>query len=280
MIGPKQGQEVHGAGTAIQAAGDVHIQNNGLQLAEVRELTEIFLERQLPALRAEAVNAMRSNTEEFISEIVKRLAHTQSVTQKAFAQPDAQVCFNEALKGSAEKGNQIDLGMLADMVIGRLESDHDPLIKLIYEDAIKILPRLTGPQVEYLAYLTWMKHIRHSALNDVFELEIAASKVMKITRAGVEISKVNKEYMASVGVITINLVTDADTIFTSFRANYPFLPEAKEELKSKSPVLSMLMEDWTKSESSLYHLNGTGKMIGLICLKKIYGSLDLSIWIN
>lgn len=282
MIGPKQDQEVHGSGTAIQAAGNVQIEQNyhGLQVAEVRELTEIFLDRQLPALRAEAVAAMRENTEAFISEIVARLAQSEKVTQESFAKPDAQVCFNEALKGSAEKGGQIDLGMLADMVIGRLESDNDPLIKLIYEDSIKILPRLTGPQIEYLAYLTWMRHIKHGAVDHVDWLESIAQKVLSITRLGADISKTNKEYMASVGVITINLVTDADNSFTSLRTNYSFLPEDKEQLAEQAPALYKLLDCWAKSESSLYHLNGTGKLIGLIALQKVLGKLNLAIWIN
>ena len=282
MIGPKQEQSLAGDGTAIQALGDVRIEKHyhGLQVSEVKELTALFLEKQLPALRAEAVQAMRENTQEFLEHVVARLAATRAVTQEAFARPDAQVCFNEALKASAEKGDQIDLEMLAEMVIGRLESDENQLLKLIYEDAVKILPRLTGPHIAFLAYLVWMTRVRHTAFKIVAEIEARASRVLSLCSDGISISDVNKEYLVSLGVITINHVSDADNIFGTMKSNYPFLADSREALAVEAPALGTLIDGWGKNSMPLCHLNGSGKLIGLLALQKIYGKLDLTIWIN
>lgn len=282
MIGPKQEQSLTGDGTAIQATGDVRIEKHyhGLQMSEVQELTALFLERQLPALRAEAVKAMHENTQEFLDHVVVRLAATRAVTQEAFAKPDAQICFNEALKASAEKGDQIDLEMLAEMVIGRLESDDNQLLKLIYEDTVKILPRLTGSHIEFLAYLVWMTRVRHTAFKIVSEIEALASRVLSLFSDGISISDVNKEYLVSLGVITINHVSDADNILGTLKRSYPFLADSKEALTVEAPALGALIDGWGKNNIPMCHLNSSGKLIGLLALQKIYGKLDLTIWIN
>lgn len=284
MIGPRQEQELAGDGMAVQAARDVNVKfeqhYHGLQVADVEPLVQLFLEKHLPALREEATAVMRENAAEFLREFSSRLAATEKITQEAFAKPDSQVCFQEALKGSAEKGDQIDLALLADMVIGRLESDENPLLKLLYEDSVRVLPRLTGPHVAFLLYLVWMRNVRHVNFQSTAQLEQRAAIVGHVAKDGLAISDVNKEYLVSVGVLTVNHVTDADTMMGVMTANYPFLPKSREQLQVEAPALFALVEAWGKYSHPLCHLTGTGKLIGLLALQRIYGPLDMSIWIN
>ncbi|MEA1605754.1 LPO_1073/Vpar_1526 family protein [Pseudomonas spirodelae] len=285
MIGGEQNQDLNGDGMAVQAARDANVKvekhYHGLQIAEVETLVQLFLERQLPALREEALLIMRQNADEFLRQFSAQLAKTDKVTHDAFAKPDSQICFQDALKASAEKGDQIDLSLLAEMVIGRLESDENPLLKLIYEDALRIQPRLTGPQIAFLIYHIWMRRIRHNQLVDTGQLESIAIKLFSIVKDGLAISEVNREYLASVGVITINHVSDADTIFGTFIESYPFLPKSREALQAEAPVLFSLIEAWGKHKHPLCHLNGSGKLIGLMGFQKVHSmKLDVTIWIN
>ncbi|MCY1522715.1 hypothetical protein D9M68_575800 [compost metagenome] len=282
MIGPRQDLVLNGEGDAYQAARDVVVENHyhGLQLAEVETLVQLFVERQLPALREEALTVMKAQAQEFLREFAARLAQPNRVTQEAFAKPDSQVCFQEALKGSAEKGDQIDLALLAEMVIGRLESDNDPLIKLIYEDGVKVLPKLTGTHVAFLAYLMWMRSVRHTSLQNIVQLESNALRVLHLVGEAMGISTANKEYLVSLGVITINHVSDADHSFQNLKRAYEFLPATKEQLASEAPSLHALIDSWGKYDLPLCHLNGTGKLIGLLALQTVYGKVDLKIWLN
>ncbi|MCY1302118.1 hypothetical protein D9M70_517610 [compost metagenome] len=184
------------------------------------------------------------------------------------------------MKGSAEKGDQIDLALLAEMVIGRLESDNDPLIKLIYEDGVKVLPKLTGTHVAFLAYLMWMRSVRHTSLQNIVQLESNALRVLHLVGEAMGISTANKEYLVSLGVITINHVSDADHSFQNLKRAYEFLPATKEQLASEAPSLHALIDSWGKYDLPLCHLNGTGKLIGLLALQTVYGKVDLKIWLN
>ncbi|MBB4819256.1 hypothetical protein HNP29_002646 [Pseudomonas alcaligenes] len=281
-MGPKQDQKVDGGGTAIQATGDVHVEHHyhGLPLSEVRELTELFLQRQLPALRAEAMKVMEENTQKFVELVAARLAVNEKVTQEAFSKPDAQVSFNEALKGSAEKGDQIDLDMLADMVIGRLEADAEPMLKLVYEDAIRVLPRLTGAQVAFLGYVAWMRYVTHVGITEIGALENFTTQAFAVVEDGLRLSVGSREYLVSLGLITINHVADADNSLPLLRDKYPFLPQTKDEIAQRMPAMLRFIDPWSELSTSMCFLSATGKLIGLLILQKAYGKFDLSKFIN
>ena len=155
----RQEQNSADGSIAVQANGSVTITKYGLDMAEVKELTEIFLDKHLPALRAEAEATARKHTKDFIDEFVKKLAEPNTVTPEAFAKPDSQACFSSALLSSAEKGDQIDLKLLASMVVARLGSDSDPLLKLVYEESISVIPRLTKQHIAFLTFVFFTKHI-------------------------------------------------------------------------------------------------------------------------
>lgn len=286
MIGRKdQDQALSGEGTAIQAGRDATttvINNNyGLQSSEVRELVELFMQSKLPALQEEAARVARANAEEFIGHFVEKLRDAgESVTHQAFTKPDAQVCFNEALRGSAEKGHEIDLDLLSKIVIGRLQADGEPLLKLVHEEAVKALPRLSKKHVLFLAYLTWMRHIRHRSITEAGELEIAAQKMLNLCGDALSISEANREYLVGVGVMNINLVADANNAPGKFKENYPFLPHLFDEWKGPCPSLHHLLDVWDKEKVMVCYLNASGKLIGLLALEVLWGKLDLKIWLN
>lgn len=185
MIG-KQEQSAGAGAVAIQAAGDVNIR--GLQLAEVKELVEIFLERHLPALRAEAAAVAKANAGTFINEFVERLGRPNKATYEAFAKPDSQACLNVALNGSAEKGDQIDTSLLAETVLKRLETDDDPLMKLVCEESVRALTKIGRQHIAFLAFVQYSKHVRHTAFANLVQLEATAAAVLKVVEPGLRLS--------------------------------------------------------------------------------------------
>ncbi|BBT16245.1 hypothetical protein WP8S17C03_22940 [Metapseudomonas otitidis] len=282
MLGPKQDQQVQGDGTAIQATGDVHVEKHyhGLQVTEVRELTQLFLERQLPALRDEALRVMHENTQEFVELVVARLARTDKVTHEAFSKPDAQVCFNEALKGSAEKGEDIDLDMLADMVIGRLEAAGDPLLKLVYENSVRVFPRLTDNHIAFLAFNIWMHNVEQRNLRSMADLERFCTVIQPVVAKGLDLSEVSREYLGSLGLITQNLVASDDSGMALIRRKHSFVPENMDEISAQAPTLFSLMAIWRDKNYSTSFPNATGKLIGLLALQKVLGKFDMGIFIH
>jgi hypothetical protein len=276
MLG-KQDQSARDGSLAIQAGGSVNI---GLHFSEVKELVQIFLDRHLPALRAEAAAVAKSNAELFISEFVARLGKPNGATPEAFAKPDAQACLNTALNGSAEKGDQIDLGILADAVLRRLESDNDPLLKLVYEESVRALTRINRQQIAFISFVQYTKNVRHMAYTELNQLEQTASLVLKVVEAGIDLSEPNQEYLASVGALTINRVANANQLPESLQQNYPFLPKNLQGLSSTAPSLHQLVTAFEKVGAPMVFLTAVGKLIGMIVLERVLGKVNMAVWIH
>ncbi|UQY32634.1 hypothetical protein K8U54_12860 [Pseudomonas fulva] len=277
MLG-KQQQDAKDVAVAAQAGRDVTV-NYGLKMSDVKELTQIFLEKNLPALRDEAANIARANAASFLNEFAEKLASSGKVSQEAFAQPDAQACFSRALNDGALKGKKIDLGILAEMVVKRLEASDDDLMSLVYEGALEALPRLSAAQVSFLAWVHYMKSVRHNAIYSLEALDNIAAKLMPVFAAGFDLSDANKHYMSSLGLLTINLIADADQLFENLCKNYDFLPKNREEIIAQAPSLGLLITKYGECRIPTIFLSATGQLIGVIAIKKVILGADPKIWI-
>ncbi|WP_053213505.1 LPO_1073/Vpar_1526 family protein [Pseudomonas sp. Q12-87] len=275
----RQEQNAADGSIAVQANGAVTITKNGLELAEVKELTEIFLEKHLPALRAEAEATARKHTKEFMDAFVNKLAEPNKVTAEAFAKPDSQACFSAALLSSAEKGDQIDLKLLASMVVRRLEEDSDPLMKLVYEEAISITPRLTKQHIAFLTFVFFTKHISFNNNPPPPVAERYASTFLPLMEPGFQLSTANKEYLCSKGLMSINLVADANTILEQYKKALTGFPTTDGDLQATCPSLHTIIKNYGVDSIPTCFLTASGKLVALSAMESVVGHLDMSIWI-
>jgi hypothetical protein len=275
----RQEQNAADGSIAVQANGAVTITKNGLELAEVKELTEIFLEKHLPALRAEAEATARKHTKEFMDAFVNKLAEPNKVTAEAFAKPDSQACFSAALLSSAEKGDQIDLMLLASMVVRRLEEDSDPLMKHVYEEPISITPRLTKQHIAFLTFVFFTKHISFNNNPPPPVAERYASTFLPLMEPGFQLSTANKEYLCSKGLMSINLVADANTILERYKKALTGFPTTDGDLQATCPSLHTIIKNYGVDSIPTCFLTASGKLVALSAMESVVGHLDMSIWI-
>lgn len=276
----KQDQNVSGSGFAVQAQRDAII-NNGLSVSDVKELTGLFLDKHLPALRAEAAETARKQANEFMNEFVKKLSLPNSVTAEAFSKPDSQACFNEALSSSAEKGDQIDLEFLASLVVRRLEVDKDPLMKLVYEEAINVTPKLTSTQI---AFIVFVHHVTNIGLADatIAMLDRDAQMLLPLVKPSYGLSKANKDYLVSKGILNVANARglDATSIRERYRSRVSDYPKVAAEVQSRYPNFWEFTERCAENSIVVCTLTTTGMLIALSAMEPVYGRLDFSIWIN
>ena len=273
----RQDQKVSDNAIAVQAGGSVTIHKNGLDVADVKELALKFLEKHLPALREEAAAIARQNANDFMEKFVSKLADSNTVTAHAFSRPDSQACFSNALRDSAEKGDQIDLEFLASMVVRRLEADADPLMKLVYEEAISVLPKLTSAQIAFLVFIHFIRQgtpTRSTAI----DFERTAELALPVISPGFGISSTNKDYLCSKGVISINVLTTGTSIIDHYSSRGMHFPD--EESLQPFPCISSVIKHFNSDQVQTCYLTATGKIIALSALEKAFGKVDLSIWIN
>lgn len=218
-----QPQEAAEGALALQAARDVNI-SVGPSVTELRMLVDSFVQNHLPALQMAATEEAQRNVEKFLSEFVTQLQGTNRVSPGEFVRPDAQNSFNEALRGCALKGEESDMALVSRVLIERLAAADRPLLKLVCEVAIRVLPTLTKAQIAYLALIQYTKFVKHVGLSTTATLEANFQRIFPLVEPGFRISPANRQYFASSGLLTINPVADAN-LFDKFASELSVLTQ-------------------------------------------------------
>lgn len=275
-----QSQEADGGAVAAQAGRDINIQV-GLSVSEVRTLVDVFVQNHLPALQQAARDEAQRNVDKFLNEFVRQLSTTDGVTSQEFAKPDAQSTFNEALRGCALKGDDADVALVARVLVERLTAADKPLLKLVAEAAIRVLPTLTKAQIAYLAFLQYTKSVKHTNFNSTAQLESLFSLITSLVQPGFRLSRANRQYLASSGLLTINPIADANLFPSNLRQKYPFLPATDDQLRAEGATsILKFMEEYEAVEAPTAFLTSTGQLIGMQHLASALGAVDMEIWIK
>ena len=280
MIPLGQSQDARDGAVAVQASGDVTV-NFGLSVPDVRALVDTFLQTSLPALQEAARTEARRNTEVFLKEFVRQLGTTSRVSNEEFAKPDAQASLSEALRGCALKGEEADVALVSRLLIERLSAVGKPLLKLVCEQAIRVLPNLTKPQIAYLAFMQYTKFVRHNGLSTLAMVEAFHALLLPLLEPGFQLSPANRQYLASCGLIVINPVADANLLPQNMRTNYPFLPPTDDEIAAQGGLsIFKYMQEYVAVEGPTAFLTSTGQLIGMQHLSAALGQVNMEIWIK
>jgi hypothetical protein len=275
-----QSQDARDGAVAVQASGDVTV-NFGLSVPDVRALVDTFLQTSLPALQEAARAEARRNTEVFLNEFVRQLGATSRVSADEFAKPDAQASLSEALKGCALKGEDADVALVSRLLIERLSAAGKPLLKLVCEQAIRVLPNLTKPQIAYLAFMQYTKSVKHNGLDALSTLEALHALLLPLVEPGFQLSPANRQYLASHGLMVINPVADANLLPQNMRTSYPFLPPTDDEIATQGGhSIFKFMQEYAAVEGPTSYLTSTGQLIGMQHLSAALGTVNMEIWIK
>lgn len=275
-----QAQTTSEGSLGLQAGRDLNV-NIGPSVSEIRMLVDTFLQTNLPALREAAKIEAQKNIDKFLTEFVAQLGDSTRASAQEFAKPDAQNSFDEALRGCALKGEDADIELVSRILIERLSSASKPLLKLVCEEAIRVLPNLTRPQIAYLALIQYTKSVKHNGLITVSMLEDFHRRILPLVEPGFRLSPANRQYLASLGLLTINPVADANLLSQNLRTNYPFLPPTDEQIVAHGgQSIVKIIEEYGAVGAPTAFLTSTGQLIGMQHLVTGLGNVDMGIWIS
>jgi hypothetical protein len=279
MLGGQK-QEVQQGSLAVQGGGDINV-SFGLSVAEVRDLVHVFLQQQLPALRVEAKKIAEENAANFLNEFVKQANSSSKASAVEMAKPDAQAAFQSALLGAAIKGDGVDLELVVAALIRRLEAADEPLIKLVLESVISLLPKLTRSQISFLAFVHYLKSVSHPSASELIQLEKYAELVISVVTPGLALSLPSQQYLAGLGLLVINPVANADIWLHEMCNKHSFFPTSEEVLRSSSsPNLSRMLDAYKAMSVPQVFLTITGSAIGILQLRRCFPDIQMEVWIS
>lgn len=142
----------------LQANGDIH--NHGLGYNDVKEICRDVIRQELAIVTREASDTLNKEISTFENQFVERLEKLENpqVIDK-LKTPKLQFSLHDAMKEYAKTDDLDTKEELVDLLIERLKVDENTTEQYLIDEAIKILPNLSKPQVYLLGALTVRKVI-------------------------------------------------------------------------------------------------------------------------
>lgn len=286
MLGKSQDQKVAENSTAIQATGNVTV-NNGLSVAEVKELCLLFLKDNFPALREEAIREAEGNVREFAQELEQKIVqNAQFITLEKFKDPDVQAAINDAVQSSARRGKKANTSVLVDLISERASVSSSDFKDIVLSEAVNVVPKLTREQISYLSFIHYMTHCGRNGLQHVSQLEPLSIMALNAVSAGFGLSDSQKRHIQFAGTCSIMSMMHIDiydgwinSLFKSL--GYTDKEKFKSDVAQFSPTTKKLLEEFDKdSKGGQVTLTSVGQAIAIANLSKSLGRLDYSIWIK
>ncbi|HLS29232.1 MAG TPA: LPO_1073/Vpar_1526 family protein [Flavobacteriaceae bacterium] len=269
---------------AYQAKGDINITNTGMDYKNVKQLCLELIHENFPKLQEEAMQRVNENVLAFAEQLKNEISDKKSlIDEKKLADPDVQFALNEAVQGSAKKGNKSDVNLLASLVASRIDKGNTDLLDITIEEAIRLTPKLNRNQINFLTVHHFLSGITIEKPGVTYnDLERNAIPVLKQFGNYCNLSAASLRYLAGVGVLDYNPIL-GHKIYELFFKKYPTLAsdkeDFKEKVKSNAPSLYKLIEIYDENKFSSSSLSSFGQVIALTSLGRIFGHLDLKIWI-
>jgi hypothetical protein len=284
MLGEKQEQNVEKNGLALQAGRDVHY--HGMSVSEVKELCVLFLEKNFPVLRAEAIQAAQEHVKSFSATLQDALiANAADVVIDKFREPDVQAAINDAVQACARKGAAASPELLTKLISERISKDSNDYKNIVLNEAIQVVPRLTPNQISFLAFHHFVASVTIMGVKSISQVEPFARKVLTATENGFGLSASQKRHIEYTGAMTVNPLVGGDIYDALAKNAYKFLNYAdgekfKSALGYTAPSFGKLLARFNEENLLGTGLTSVGQAIAIAHLSKALGKLDYNIWLT
>lgn len=153
----EQSQTVKNGGTALQAGGDINLQQ-GLSYQDVRQVAQDLFEANFFRLTAVAREEAATRAEYITEKFLKKLSKENPDGFSKANDPGFQNALYTVQREHAKAGDE-DLGdLLVDLLVDRSKQDSRDLIQLVLDESLATAPKLTNGQLSVLAITFVLKY--------------------------------------------------------------------------------------------------------------------------
>ena len=281
MFGEKQNQTVESGAVAIQATGNVSM---GMSFTEVRELCQLFLEHNFPALRAEAKAVAEEYVQQFSAKLEKRIIDAAThIDPLKFREPDVQACLNDAVLASARRGDAANPDVLCTLVTERISAKASPFKDIVLSEAVLVVPKLTAQHISLLCLTFYVQSISVIGATRLADLDVSAQAVKPLVASCAGLSLAQKQHVQYAGACSyLNIsMTDpyesARNIYKQFE--YADVETFKTALRAEAPIYFEILELYTQNQIWCITLTSVGQAIAMASISSCL-PLDFSIWLQ
>lgn len=254
-------------------------------ITNIHDLCFSFLRNSLPALKGEALRKAEVNVKNFAQLLRdKMVQNSKFIISRKFKDPDVQSVLNDAVQASARKGRKANTCVLVDLITERASVSDSDFKDIVLSEAVRVVPKLTQDQIDYLSFNHYMTHCRKMGLKHVSQLEPTSKIVLKAVSKGCTLSGSQKTHMQFAGTCSIASLIKVDIYDEWINGLYQYLGYTdkaafQSDVAQFSPSTYILLAAFAKgSELGRVNLTGVGQVIAIANLSRSLGRLDYSAW--
>lgn len=237
-----------------------------------------------PKLQKEAIEEMDRRVLEFQKDFFSKASKELNVEDlEKFSDPDVQFISNEAIKSVARRDVKELNDLLSDLLISRLKNDNEDLKKLVLNEAITTINKLTVNQLKIISLIFLVKYVKY---NDIDTLEKLENNYVYIALPLLDF----RETAAEFGHIQFSGCGTRSIVYNSFE---DILLKGYGELfqsLSKEQVINLIKEQaniykvfevWNNSAIRSFSLTSVGQAIAISYIKQVtVAKFNFDVWIN
>ena len=166
------GRKVASGPTLSQSGGaqSVYVQDieksyvtvqTGITVADAKQIAVDVVRGELSALTSEAHDTFARRTHEFADLLIERIVATGAGSLSAFKQPDMQLTIRQAQMQYGKTGDDDLRDTLLNIIEKVASNNTRDILKLVLQESIAILPKLTSEQINVLAVVFYSNILRN-----------------------------------------------------------------------------------------------------------------------
>jgi len=282
----KNNQESGDNSTNLQAGGDIVINNTkAVALYSVEEVAKQLLNSVFGELPTNTKGLIENNQKSYfqaLSEKIGTIIKQNEELEGIINSPDFQYISKKAAI-SASRSSSIELHKnLSTLIVQRINNDNEDLKRIVYDEAISTINKLTNDQLKILTLCFLIKRTKLNGITNIAQFNNYLESRIKpfIDFKG---TTAEFEHLVYTGCASINSILVHD-LAGLFKENYPEVFTDKntpEKILSENETAIKLMSVWKDTQIQNMNLTSVGIVIASTYYEQMTGDrINIDIWIN
>ena len=267
----------------LQAGGDITM-NNTVVLYSIEEVSKQLQESVFGELPGETKMQITKNQQSYFQTLsgnLQKIIKDISDLKKIIESPDFQFISKKAII-SASRSFSIDLHKnLSSLIIQRINSDNEDLKRIVYNEAITTIEKLTTDQLKILTLCFLLKRTK---LNGLTNIEHFKQYLDQRIKPFIDFKRTTAEFEHLVYTGCASISIASHDISALLKGNYPNIfkdTENLEELLIGNDTAIKLISAWKDTQIQNMNLTSVGIVIASTYYEQTTSDrLNIDIWIN
>lgn len=159
----------------------VNVTNNGLSYSEVKEVAMDVFKSNFYELGESAAKTARERAEQMTNDYLEKLEKVSPNSISNVNDPDVQYAIYSAQMHHARLGNKEISKLLVDILVNRTKIVDETLMRLVLNESIEVIPKLTLRQIDALTFLFIVGNVSYSgSLEEYISMMMPFSKSLSL----------------------------------------------------------------------------------------------------